>query len=166
MSLRENGNSKIMKPENLMTKKGKIPNLMHQLDLTTGYHSIHLIDTFSRSLIENYRTLLPYGGVAPIFEGQFSVGISGTRFTLLYEGSPIYEGGIGIGYDSTWTELHDVIKGLNWTLEAKPREGLWLAEVPLPKLYELEEEPINWVFDFVRHLAAAMISSDSNAPVH
>jgi hypothetical protein len=141
-----------------------MPNLMHQLDLTTGYHAIHRIDTFSRPLVDHYRMLLPHGGTVPIFAGQFHVGIKGPRFTLFYKNIPIHEGGIGIGCDSTWIELTGVIKGMDWTIEAKPRDGLWVAEVPLASIYELKEEPINWVFDFVRHLAVAMIHSDSNGP--
>ena len=138
---------------------------MHQLDLTTGYHAIHRIDTFSQPLVENYCHLLPHGGVVPIFEGQFNVAINGARFTLSYKNLPILEGGIGIGYDSTWIELHSVIKSLDWTLEAMPRDGLWLAEVPLASIYELKDEPINWVFDFIRHLAVAMIKTGSIGPV-
>ncbi len=153
-----------MNSERITTNRGEMPNLMHQLDLTTGYHAIHRIDTFSRPLVENYRNLLPYGGVVPIFEGQFNVCINGARFTLFYKNAPILEGGIGIGCDSTWIELHSVIKSLDWTLEATPRDGLWLAEVPLASIYELKNEPINWVFDFVRHLAVAMIESGSNGP--
>ena len=140
-------------------------NLMHQLDLTTGYHAIHRIDTFSRPLVDHYRTLLPHGGIVPIFEGQFKVCINGPRFTLFHKDVPIHEGGVGIRRDSTWIELIAIIKDLHWALEAKPRDGLWVAEVPLASIYELKEEPINWVFDFVRHLAVAMLSSDSNKPV-
>lgn len=106
--------------------------------------------------------LLPHGGIVPIYEGQFNVCINGPRFTLFHRERPILEGGIGIGRDSTWTELNGIVKDLNWTLEATPRDGLWLAEVPLASIYELKKEPINWVFDFVRHLGAAMIRSDSN----
>lgn len=142
-----------------------MPNLMHQLDLSTGYHAVHRIDTFSQSLVDHYRKLLPFGGLVPAFEGQFRVSIRGPRFTLFYEDMPIHEGAIGIGCDSTWAEMHGVIKDLDWTLEANPRDGLWVAEIPLASIYELGEEPINWVFDFVRYLAAAMIRSDSNRPV-
>ena len=143
-----------------------MPSLMHHLDLSAGYCAIHRIDTFSQPLVEQYRTLLPYGGVIPIFGGQFSVGISGPRFTLLCKDVPIHEGGIGIGSDSTWSELHGIIKSLDWFIRAKPRDGFWVAEVPLPSLFELGEgDPIIWVFDFVRHLAAAMATSDTNAPV-
>lgn len=142
-----------------------MPKLMHQLDLSTGYHAVHRIDTFSRLLVDQYRNLLPFGGLVPVFEGQFWVSIRGPRFTLFHNDMPIQEGGIGIGPDSTWHELHGVIKGLDWTLEADPRDGLWVAEIPLASIYELGEEPINWVFDFVRHLAAAMIESDPNRPV-
>lgn len=97
----------------------------------------------------------------PIFEGQFNVCIIGPRFTLFHRGVEIHCGGIGIGRDSTWVHLHGIIKSLGWTLQAKPRDGLWLGEIPLASIYELKEEPINWVYDFVRHLAVAMISSDS-----
>lgn len=138
---------------------------MHQLDLSTGYHAVHRIDTFSRALLNHYRMLLPHGGIVPVFEGQFNVHIKGPRFTLFYKDIPIEEGGVGIGCDSTWIELIGVIRNLGWTLEAKLRDGLWVAEVPLTTIYELKEEPINWVFDFVRHLAVAMIASDSNGPV-
>ena len=151
-----------MNLENFSSRRGEMPNLMHQMDLTTGYHAIHRIDTFSRPLVDHYRKLLPHGGIVPVFEGQFSVRINGPRFTLFHEDVPIHEGGIGIGCDSTWIELHGIIKDLDWTLEAKPRDGLWVAEVPLASIYQLKEEPINWVFEFVRHLAAAMISSHSN----
>lgn len=99
-----------------------------------------------------------------MFAGQFSVEINGPRFTLFCRNEPILEGGIGIGCDSTWVELAGVIKQLKWTLEAKPRDGLWVAEVPLASIYQLDEEPINWVFDFVRHLAVAMIRLMSNPP--
>jgi len=54
-----------------------MPNLMHHHDLAAGYLSIHRIDIFSKPLVENYRTLLPYGGVVPIFDGQFTVKIKG-----------------------------------------------------------------------------------------
>jgi hypothetical protein len=154
-----------MNSEKNTTNSGKMPNLMHQLDLTTGYHAIHRIDTFSRPLLENYRNLLPYGGVVPIFEGQFSVSIKRSRFTLFHHYTPIHEGGIGIGCDSTWMELNNLIKSLGWTLEAEPRDGLWLAELPLASIYELKNEPINWVFDFARHLAVAMIESGSIGPI-
>jgi hypothetical protein len=84
---------------------------------------------------------------------------------LSYKDIPIQEGVTGIGCDSTWSELTGLIRDLGWHLEAKPRDGLWVAEVPLTTIYELKEEPINWVFDFVCHLAVAMIASDSNGPV-
>jgi len=143
-----------------------MPNLMHHHDLAAGYLSIHRIDIFSKPLVENYRTLLPYGGVVPIFDGQFTVKINGPRFTLLCRNVPIHEGGIGIGRDSTWSELHGIIKSLDWFIRAKPRDKLWVAEVHLPNLYELDDDdPINWVFDFVRHLAVAMATSETNAPV-
>lgn len=139
--------------------------LLHHLDLSTGYHAIHRIDTFSQSLVNYYSKLLPYGGRIPHLEGPFHVNINGARFTILHNDDPVLEGGIGIGRDTTWIELHGIIKSLDWTLEAKPRDGLWVAEIPLASIYELGEEPINWVFDFVRYLAAAMIDSDSNRPV-
>ena len=149
---------------NYTTRLGGTPRIMHQLDLTTGYHAIHRIDTFSRPLVDHYRKLLPHGGVIPIFAGQFTVRIQGPRFTLFHQGIPIHEGGVGIGRDSTWQQLHGIINDLDWTLEAQPRDGLWLGEIPLASIYELKEDPINWVFDFVRHLAVAMIGSDSNRP--
>jgi hypothetical protein len=153
-----------MNHKEMTSIRGEMPKLMHQLDLSTGYHAIHRIDTFSRPLVDQYRKLLPHGGVIPIFEGQFSVCINGSRFTLFHNDKPIHEGGIGVGRDSTWIELTDIIKDLKWTLEAKPRDGLWVAEVPLASIYKLKDDPINWVFDFVRHLAAAMIASQSNEP--
>lgn len=143
----------------------EMPKLLHHLDLTTGYHTVHRIDTFSQFLVQKYSKLLPDGGVIPFLKGQFHVRIDGPRFTMFHEDFPFHEGGIGIGRDSTWIELHSIIKDLDWTLQAKPRPGLWLGEVPLPYIYELKGAPINWVFDFVRHLAAAMITSDSNGPV-
>lgn len=154
-----------MKLGNHLSRKGKMPNLMHQLDLSTGYHAVHRIDTFSEPLVNHYRMLLPHGGVVPVFEGQFSIRIKGPRFTLFYGDMPIEEAGVGIGCDSTWNDMVGVIKDLDWSLEAKPLDGLWVAEVPLDSIYRLKEEPINWVFDFVRHLAAAMVTSDSNRPV-
>lgn len=154
-----------MNPNEITSTRGELPKLLHQLDLTTGYHTIHRIDTFSAPLVDHYRRLLPLGGLIPIFSGQFRVSIHGPRFTLFHQDLPIFEGGIGLGRDSTWIELHKIIKALDWTLEAKARDGLWVAEVPLAPINELEDEPINWVFDFVRHLAAAMITSDSNRPV-
>lgn len=154
-----------MDTDKIPSKNGEMPKLLHQLDLSTGYHAVHRIDTFSQPLVDHYRNLLPFGGLVPVFEGQFWVSIRGPRFTLFHKDMPIHEGGIGIGCDSTWAELHGVIKDLDWTLEAIPRDGLWVAEIPLASIYELGEEPINWIFDFVRHLAAAMICSDSNRPV-
>ncbi len=156
-----------MNSEIIEANRGEIPNLMHQHDLTTGYHSIHRYDMFSHALVENYRTLLPNGGLIPLSEGQFTVRINGPRFTLFCRRQPIHEGGIGIGRDSTWCELHGIIRNLGWVIRAKPRDRLWVAEVLLPSIYELEleDDPINWVFDFVRHLAVAMATSDSNAPL-
>jgi len=104
----------------------EIPKLLHQTDLTTGYHAIHRIDTFSRSLVGECEKLLPYGGSLPFGDGHFRICIDGPRFTLLYKDIPIHEGGIGVGRDATWSELHGIIKGLNWTLEARHRPGLWL----------------------------------------
>lgn len=152
-------------PKEMTSDRSDTPKLMHHLDLTAGYHSIHRIDTFSRPLVEQYRKLLPYGGVIPIFEGQFTAYINGPRFTLFCWNKPILEGGIGIGCDSTWIELTNIITDLDWTLEARPRDGLWVGEVPLEAIYKLKNDPINWVFDFVRHLAAAMITSQSNESV-
>jgi hypothetical protein len=160
-----NRTPKIMNSGNHASKPVATPNILHQLDLTTGYHAIHRIDTLSQPLINHYRMLLPHGGIVPIFAGQFNVSINGPRFTLFYKDIPIQEGGTGIGCDSTWRELTGLIRGLGWHLEAKPRDGLWVAEVPLTTIYELKEEPINWVFDFVCHLAVAMFTSDSNGPV-
>lgn len=154
-----------MNTKEILSSKDEMPLLLHQLDLSTGYHAVHRLDTFSKPLVDHYRNLLPFGGLVPVFEGQFWVSIRGPRFTLFREDMPIHEGGIGIGCDSTWVELCGVLKDLDWTLEAKPTDGLWLAEIPLASIYELGEEPINWVFDFVRHLAAAMIVSDTNRPV-
>lgn len=34
-----------------------MPKLLHHLDLTTGYHTIHRIDTFSQSLVSKYGKL-------------------------------------------------------------------------------------------------------------
>lgn len=144
---------------------GEMSKLLHHLDFTTGYHAIHRIDTFSRGLVHHYGKLLPYGGSVPFISGQFKVHIDGPRFTMFHKDFPFHEGGIGIGRDLTWIELHGIIKSLDWTLEAKPRPGLWLGEVPLPYMYELRREQIYWVFDFLRHLAAAMIASHSNRPV-
>lgn len=152
-------------PNEMTSNRGEIPKLLHHLDLTTGYHTIHRIDTFSRSLVDHHRKLLPSGGWVPHFAGQFRVSIKGPRFTLFHKDCPIHEGGIGMGRDMTWIELHGIIKDLDWTLEATPRPGLWVAEIPLSYIYELKGAPINWVSDFVRHLAAAMIASDSNRPV-
>jgi hypothetical protein len=142
-----------------------MPKVLHHLDLTTGYHTIHRIDTFSQCLVNKYSKLLPDGGDVPFLRGQFQIRIEGPRFTMYHEDFPFYEGGIGIGRDSTWIELHGIIEDLDWTLEAKPRPGLWLGEVPLPYMYELRREQVYWIFDFLRHLAAAMIASHSNRPV-
>jgi len=139
---------------------------MHQLDLTTGYHAIHRIDTFSERLVNKYGKLLPSGGIIPFLRGQFQIRIDGPRFTMYHEDFPFYEGGIGIGRDVTWIDLHGIIKEMDWTLEAKPCDGFWLGEVQLPYMYDqLEKEQIYWIFDFLRHLAAAMIASDSNSPL-
>lgn len=154
-----------MKPKKIRSGRSENPQLLHQLDLTTGYHTIHRIDAFSPPLVDTCRGLLPHGGLLPIYNGQFNVSIRGPRFTLFHYTTKIHEGGIGIGCDSTWIELHGIIENLGWTLEANPRDGLWLAEIPLSNIYDLEDEPIDWVFDFLRHLAAAMVSSDSNRPV-
>ncbi len=142
-----------------------MPKLLHHLDLTTGYHTIHRIDTFSQRLVNKYGKLLPDGGDVPFLRGQFQIRIVGPRFTMFHEDFPFHEGGIGFGRDSTWTELHGIIEDLDWTLEAQPRPELWLGEVPLPYMYELRREQIYWIFDFLRHLAAAMIASHSNRPV-
>lgn len=53
----------------------------------------------------------------------------------------------------------------NYTLEAEPRPSLWLAEVPLPSLYMVKQGEVFWVFDFLRYLAAAMVTSETNGPV-
>lgn len=162
---KKTGKKESMNPKKIQSNRFEMPKLLHQLDLSAGYHAIHRIDTFSQPLVDHYRSSLPNGGLIHIFEGQFWVSIRGPRFCLFHEDLPILEGGIGIGRDSTWDELHGVIKDLNWTLEAKPHDGFWVAEIPLESMYKLGEEPINWVFDFVRHLAAAMIGSDTNRPV-
>lgn len=145
--------------------KGEMPKILHQIDLSTGEYEVHRFDTFSQPLVNHYRSLLPDGGLIPIHEGQFWVSLRGPRYTLFHHDAPIHEGGIGMGRDTTWNELCGVIKDLNWTLEAKHHDGLWVAEIPLESIYNLGEEPINWVFDFVRHLAAAMITSETNRPV-
>lgn len=154
-----------MYPDESKEMKDEMSHLLHQLDLGAGYHSIHRYDTFSQDLVEHYRSLLPDGGMIPIYEAQFSVKIKGSRFTLFCRNLPILEGGIGIGNDSTWDELHEVVRSLGWIIQAKARGRLWVAEVHLPCLYELEEDPINWVFDFIRYLAAAMVDSEANRPV-
>ena len=53
----------------------------------------------------------------------------------------------------------------DYTLEAELHHGLWLAEVPLPSLYQLKRYSYGWIFDFLRYLAAAMITSEKNKPV-
>lgn len=153
-----------MTPNKFESNGGGTPKLLHQLDLTTGYHAIHRIDTFSPSLVNIYRKLLPHGGRVPRVIGQFRVRIDGPRFTIFHHDCPILEGGIGTGRNWTWIELHRLIKSLDWTLEARPRPGLWLAEVPLPCLYKFKRNQTFWIFDFLRHLAAAMITSESNWP--
>jgi len=140
------------------------PMLLHHLDLTAGYHAIHRIDTFSPRLVEIYRILMPYGGKVPRVMGPFSIAIEGPSFTLLHRECPILIGGIGRGHDRTWIDLISLIKELDWTPEAEPRQGLWLAEVPLPSLYLLKRNQTVWIFDFLRHLAAAMITSETNTP--
>lgn len=153
-----------MTPNKFELNGGGTPKLLHQLDLTAGYHAIHRIDTFSPRLVDVYRKLLPYGGRVPRVMGPFRVSINGPRFTIFHRECEILEGGIGIGRDWTWIELHNLIKNLDWTLEARPRPGLWLAEVPLPSVYKLKRKQTFWIFNFLRHLAAAMITSDSNNP--
>jgi hypothetical protein len=127
-----------------------MPNLLHHIDLTTGYHAVHRIDTLSQCLVNKYGRLLLDGGIVPFLTGQFEIRIDGPRFTMFHEDFPFHEGGIGIGKDATWTALDAIIKDLDWSLEAEPRPGLWLGEVPLPYIYELRREQVYWIFDFLR----------------
>lgn len=146
-------------------KGSEFPKLLHHLDLAAGYHAIHRIDTFSLRLVEECRLLLPRGGLVPRVDGPCSVRISGPTFGLYYRERLILTGGIGRGRDSTWWKLRAVMKDYDYTLEEKARPGLWLAEVPLPCIYELKRRQTYWIFDFLKHLAAAMIVSEKNRPV-
>lgn len=142
-----------------------MPKLLHHLDLAAGYHSIHRIDTFSPRRVNECRKLLPNGGRVPRVAAPCHVTMVGPLFNLYYRDSLILTGGVGRGRDSTWRRLLRTMRMYNYSLEAAPRPGLWLAEVPLPSLYMVKDGEVSWVFDFLRHLAAAMITSDSNRPV-
>jgi hypothetical protein len=147
------------------SKGGEIPNLLHHIDLTTGNHAIHRIDTLSPRWVKQCGKLLPNGGRVPNVKAPCHVTIAGPLFNLYYRDSLILTGGVGRGRDSTWRRLIKTMRMYNYSLEAAPRPGLWLAEVPLPSLYMVKDGEVSWVFDFLRHLAAAMVTSEFNDPI-
>ena len=153
-----------MKPRNTERMDNYNPNLLHHIDLTAGYRAIHRIDTFVPHRVEECRALLPDGGLVPRVKGSFHVEIDGPFFTLFHTYYPILGAGIGRGRDCTWKRLLLLMKEYDYTLEADLHHGLWLAEVPLPRLYQLKIY-YGWIFDFLRYLAAAMITSEKSKPV-
>lgn len=144
---------------------GNTPSPLHHVVLTSGYNVTHRLDTLAPEKVGVCRDLLPDGGRVPFVKGPYFVRIEGPTFTLFRQDCPILCGGIGRGCDWTWDQLLSLMRDFDFDLQAKPHQGLWLAVIPLPSIYALKKKDTGWMFDFQRHLAAAMLSSRANKPV-
>lgn len=141
---------------------GSNPNTLYHVVLTTGYHVTHRLDTFEPDKVGACRELLPSGGRVPFVKGPYFVRIEGPTFTLFHYDLPTVCGGIGRGCDWTWNQMLSLMRDFDFDLQAKPHQGLWLAVIPLPSIYTFKKKETGWMFDFQRHLAAAMVSSETN----
>lgn len=138
---------------------------LYHVVLTTGYNVTHRLDAFAPEKVGVCRDLLPEGGRVPFVKGPYSVGIEGPTFTLYRKDCPLVCGGIGRGCDLTWGQMLSLMRDFDFELQTKPHQGLWLAVIPLPTIHTLKRKETGWMFDFQRHLAAAMLSSSGNKPV-
>lgn len=132
--------------------------------LTNGFRSTHRLDTLDPEILEACRKILPTGGAIPFVNEPYRVEIEGATFTIFRCDCPILAGGIGRGPDQTWKELISLLGEFDLEYHAKPHPRLWLAIVLLPTISAFADEEIGWMFDFQRHLAAVMASSEENKP--
>lgn len=133
--------------------------------LSNGFRATHCMSTLNPRNLEMCRHLLPDGGPVPWIEEPYHVTIEGPKFTLFRHSCPILAGGIGRGNDRTWKQLISLLDLFDQTYRGKPHPKLWLAIVLLPTITAFAPEEVQWMFDFQRHLAAAMFNSDANKPV-
>ncbi len=144
-----------MKPKNAKQKPEKIQHVI----LSNGYRQTHCISTMRAKDLERCRRLLPGGGRIPKIDKRFHVVISGAKFLVIRCACPILVGGIGRGQDSTWDELTSLLDDLGQDYQGCPHPRLWLAVVLLPAIAAFEDDEVRWMYDFQRHLAAAMFQS-------
>ena len=135
--------------------------LLSHITLTTGHLSVHRLDTLDPAAVAACRALLPSGGPVPGFPA-FRVEIHGPLFTVYRGREPLVSCGLGRGRDATWERLSALdaqFRGLMGASQpiAPPPAGPWLAVAILPPLGLLTGSDVQWLGDFERCLAAAIL---------
>lgn len=134
---------------------------LHHITLATGHVTTHRLDTLASAAVEACKKqMLPTGGQIPALPA-FRVEISGEVFTIYRSRDRIVTCGLGSGPKGPWKELRDLQEQFLPVKAIQPKKGRWLAVVLLPGLLTTARSDIEWLGDFERVLAAAMLENAS-----
>jgi hypothetical protein len=134
--------------------------ILHHITLSSGHVATHRLDVFAPGAVAACKALLPTGGPVPAFPA-FRVEIAGPVFTIYRGREPIVTCGLGNGPEGPWRELCNLQRKFLPVEASRPLRGRWLAVVLLPSLLTTARSDIEWLGDFERVLAAAMLEGAS-----
>lgn len=133
--------------------------LVHHVTLATGHVAIHRLDTLDTGAVDACRALLPHGGQVPGFPA-YRVEIHGPLFTIYRGREPLVTCATGNGQSDVWECLVE-LQSKFCPVKADAPKGRWLAVALLPSLVNTPQADIQWLGDFERCLAAAMLLPDT-----
>ncbi|MHB1308426.1 MAG: hypothetical protein ACYC23_15215 [Limisphaerales bacterium] len=129
--------------------------LIHHVTLQTGPTATHRLDLLPAPMVAACRELLPHGGQIPGF-AAFRVEIHAPVFTMFRGAAPLLTAGWGQGPDETWAALVELQQQFA-EVKATCPASRWLAVALLPGLALTARDDLDWLGDFERCLAAAML---------
>ena len=131
--------------------------LIHHFTLATANRATHRLDTLAPHAIDACRALLPVGGIIPEVAPGWTVAVCETVFTVFFGVLPIVTCGIGEGADKTWESLCELQAKFAPVVVSTPPATRWLGVVLLPGIAQLSRDDFDWLADFERCMAAAML---------
>ena len=139
--------------------------LLNHITPLTGNSVLHRLDTLDADVVKMCESLLPIGGSIPTLPA-FNVQVTKNIFTILRGGDmPVVTCGVGNGPEDMelWNSVIDLQKMFAEEIKTdEPPKGHWLTVALLPGLALTAKTDIDWLADFERCMAAAIINQKSN----
>ena len=146
----------------MVSKNTLFEMYLNHITALTGQSVLHRLDTLNPEVVESCRSLLPHGGQIPGLPA-FNVQVTQNVFTILRGREiPVVTCGVGNGRNDMdcWEAVIDLQKQFYPDRKiTNPPKGRWLVVAILPGIALTAKTDIDWLADFERCMAAAIIKS-------